>query len=105
MDVNAGFGGEWQAFAREESPCAGYVSLPIEESSTERCTGGSPDSQKEFLEALSIDDRRKVHDRHARKQPPVANSFALGYTYHDVLDADHEGIQTGSFEQDWGSRY
>ena len=23
--------------------------------------------------------------------PPIANSFALGYTYYDVLDADQEG--------------
>lgn len=29
--------------------------------------------------------------RKADKRPPVANSFALGYTYLDVLDADHEG--------------
>ena len=26
------------------------------------------------------------------KAAPVANAFALGYTYQDVLDADHEGI-------------
>lgn len=29
--------------------------------------------------------------RKADKRPPVANAFALGYTYLDVLDADHEG--------------
>ena len=56
-------------------------------------TGGTTDSQREFLEALSVDGSRKPQDRHSSKQPPVANNFALGYTYHDVLDADHEGMQ------------
>jgi dynein light intermediate chain 1 len=54
--------------------------------------GGTTDSQKEFLEALSVDDLRKTQDRQRSKQPPIANNFALGYTYHDVLDADHEGM-------------
>jgi len=55
--------------------------------------GGSTDSQREFLEALSADDTRKTSDRQSSsKQPPIANNFALGYTYHDVLDTDHEGI-------------
>ena len=27
-----------------------------------------------------------------RRKPPIANEFALGYTYQDVLDADQEGI-------------
>lgn len=53
--------------------------------------GGTTDSQREFLEALSVDHSRKTQDRQSSKQPPVANNFALGYTYHDVLDADHEG--------------
>ncbi len=26
------------------------------------------------------------------RKAPVANQFALGYTYQDVLDADHEGM-------------
>ena len=55
-------------------------------------TGGSADSQKEFLEALSTEDSRRTGERHGSKIPPIANSFALGYTYHDVLDADHEGM-------------
>ncbi|KAH8588111.1 dynein light intermediate chain-domain-containing protein [Bisporella sp. PMI_857] len=54
--------------------------------------GGTTESQREFLEALSLDDSRKVQDRQNSKQPPIANNFALGYTYHDVLDADHEDI-------------
>jgi dynein light intermediate chain 1 len=54
--------------------------------------GGSPDSQKEFLEALSAETiAKRGQDRYGSKQPPVANNFALGYTYYDVPDADHEG--------------
>ena len=30
--------------------------------------------------------------KRGNKAAPVANAFALGYTYQDVLDADHEGI-------------
>ncbi|KAL2192476.1 dynein light intermediate chain-domain-containing protein [Corynascus similis CBS 632.67] len=51
--------------------------------------GGSVDSQREFFEALSSNDRRTL-DRNASRVPPVANSFALGYTYYNVLDADQE---------------
>jgi dynein light intermediate chain 1, cytosolic len=55
--------------------------------------GGSSDSQKEFLEALSVDSTvKRGLDRHGSRQPPVANSFALGYTYYDVPDTDHEGF-------------
>ncbi|KAA8567776.1 hypothetical protein EYC84_008241 [Monilinia fructicola] len=54
--------------------------------------GGTADSQREFLEALSVDETRKSQERQNSKQPPIANNFALGYTYHDVLDADHEDI-------------
>ncbi|KFY17379.1 hypothetical protein V492_00712 [Pseudogymnoascus sp. VKM F-4246] len=53
--------------------------------------GGSTDSQKEFLEALSSDSSAKrSQGRHGNRKPPVANDFALGYTYHDVLDAENE---------------
>ena len=52
--------------------------------------GGSPETQKEFLETLASDVPKRPQDRHRRK-PVVANEFALGYTYQDVLDADHEG--------------
>ncbi|MCJ1473905.1 hypothetical protein MMC13_002561 [Lambiella insularis] len=51
--------------------------------------GGSADVQKEFLDTLASDSTKKQHDRH-RKKPPIANEFALGYTYQDVLDADQE---------------
>ncbi|KAI1437802.1 dynein light intermediate chain-domain-containing protein [Xylaria sp. CBS 124048] len=52
--------------------------------------GGSVDSQREFLEALSNNGQRNM-DRPI-DLPPIANSFALGYTYYDVLDADQEDI-------------
>ena len=55
-------------------------------------SGGSTESQREFLEALAVEDGRKGQDRHGSKQPLIANNFALGYTYQDVLDADHEGM-------------
>ncbi|TGJ83647.1 hypothetical protein E0Z10_g5097 [Xylaria hypoxylon] len=53
--------------------------------------GGSVDSQREFLEALSSNGQRRIIDRQSNL-PPIANSFALGYTYYDVLDADQEDI-------------
>lgn len=46
--------------------------------------------QKELLETLASDAPKRPQDRHKR-QPVVANEFALGYTYQDVLDADQEG--------------
>ncbi|KAJ5317545.1 hypothetical protein N7508_002053 [Penicillium antarcticum] len=57
--------------------------------------GGTPESQREFLESFSADlsdgsglvnEKRKAKG----KTPPIANQFALGYTYRDVLDADQE---------------
>lgn len=52
--------------------------------------GGTVDSQREFFESLSNNELRRSLDRNASRIPPVANSFALGYTYYDVLDADQE---------------
>ncbi|KAI8966491.1 dynein light intermediate chain-domain-containing protein [Daldinia sp. FL1419] len=52
--------------------------------------GGTVDSQRDFLEALSSNEGRKGIDRNNQKTPPIANSFALGYTYYNVLDADQE---------------
>ncbi len=71
----------------------GYYGHSHSVACTDFFIGGSTDSQREFLEALSTDDSRR-QDRQSSKQPPVANNFALGYTYHDVLDADHEGMNT-----------
>ena len=53
--------------------------------------GGGADEQKEFVDALGgfTSDSRKQNRR-----PPVANEFALGYTYLDVLDAEQEGSES-----------
>lgn len=55
--------------------------------------GGTPESQREFLETLSADSSAPSlpNERRKGKIPPIANQFALGYTYQDVLDADHDG--------------
>lgn len=53
--------------------------------------GGTPDTQKELIETLASDAPKRPQDRHKRK-PVIANEFALGYTYQDVLDADQEDI-------------
>ncbi|OAA32980.1 dynein light intermediate chain [Moelleriella libera RCEF 2490] len=50
--------------------------------------GGTPETQREFIESLSSFDGRRTSDR--QKVPPVANNFALGNTYYDVLDADQD---------------
>lgn len=58
--------------------------------------GGTPDQQREFLEQLNppnLRPRYSTNDR--RRQPrtaPISNRYALGYTYHDVLDADQEDV-------------
>ena len=57
---------------------------------TEEKIGGSSEIQKELLETLASDEPKRPQDQHKRK-PVIANEFALGYTYQDVLDADHEG--------------
>ncbi|KFA80804.1 hypothetical protein S40288_04768 [Stachybotrys chartarum IBT 40288] len=50
--------------------------------------GGTPESQREFLDSLSSSEFRRDLDR--QKTPPIANNFALGYAYYDVLDADQD---------------
>ncbi|KAI5467848.1 dynein light intermediate chain-domain-containing protein [Mariannaea sp. PMI_226] len=50
--------------------------------------GGTPESQRDFLESISSPESRRNADR--SKTPPLANNFALGYTYYDVLDADQD---------------
>ncbi|KIV91369.1 hypothetical protein PV10_05914 [Exophiala mesophila] len=62
--------------------------------------GGTPDQQREFLEQLNPQSLRtrflNTNDRRRQQQQsrssPVSNRYALGYTYHDVLDADQEDI-------------
>jgi len=48
--------------------------------------GGGIEEQRDFVEALGA-----LHSKKTDKKPPLANEFALGYTYLDVLDSDHEG--------------
>ncbi|QDS69546.1 hypothetical protein FKW77_007786 [Venturia effusa] len=48
--------------------------------------GGTAESQKDFLESLSSESAATRN--HSSKKPPVANQYALGYTYQDVMDAD-----------------
>lgn len=57
--------------------------------------GGTPDQQKEFLEQLNPpqDTTRLRFNQNKKHRPaPVSNKYALGYTYHDVLDADQEDV-------------
>lgn len=56
--------------------------------------GGTPERQRELLEVLSPDpiNSQYQRDRQRRRKVPVSNLYALGYTYHDVLDADQEDI-------------
>ena len=51
--------------------------------------GGTPETQRDFLESLSSAESKRNAER--QKVPPIANNFALGYTYYDVLDADQDG--------------
>lgn len=62
---------------------------------TNTSKGGTPETQKEFVEALATEDGapgRRPYDRVHSKRAPIANRFALGYTYQDVLDADQDDI-------------
>ncbi|KAF2433466.1 DLIC-domain-containing protein [Tothia fuscella] len=52
--------------------------------------GGTPETQREFLESLSTETPRTR--RPQSRKAPIANQYALGYTYQDVLDADHEDV-------------
>ena len=67
-----------------------------ERARSDHAAGGNVESQRDLLEALSNSDSRRALDRLSGKTPPVANNFALGYTYYDVLDSDQEGGSSGS---------
>ncbi|KAI9719559.1 MAG: hypothetical protein M1812_003330 [Candelaria pacifica] len=56
--------------------------------------GGTSDSQRELLDSIfsRSPNARRPQDRNTNKLPPIANQFALGYTYHDVLDAEQEDV-------------
>ena len=53
--------------------------------------GGSPELQEEYLGILGSHSARRQNEKH-RRRPPIANKFALGYTYQEVLDADQEDL-------------
>lgn len=59
-------------------------------------SGGTTESQREFLDVLADENAqtRRGWERPQHKRPPVANRFALGYTYQDILDADHDGTSS-----------
>lgn len=61
--------------------------------------GGTTETQREFLEILASDNGTKRSQDRYRKKPPTANEFALGYTYQDILDADHEGTPPPSIHK------
>lgn len=52
--------------------------------------GGTPDLQSEFVDLL-CSNHKKPTDHQRTNSLPLANRFALGYIYEDVLDADQEG--------------
>ncbi|KAF2155785.1 hypothetical protein K461DRAFT_81200 [Myriangium duriaei CBS 260.36] len=62
--------------------------------------GGTPDSQRDLIDSLAPEQpsapqqqaqRRGNNDRAAKtRRIPLANRFALGYTYRDVQDVDGE---------------
>ncbi|KAF2454170.1 dynein light intermediate chain-domain-containing protein [Lineolata rhizophorae] len=55
--------------------------------------GGTPESQREFLDTLGTTRRgQQAPTADRNRKPPIANQFALGYTYQDVMDADHEDV-------------
>jgi hypothetical protein len=90
----------WTA-SRVESACQRracwcWVSATIGDSG-ERAnagTGGTPETQREFLESVSTENANSRRPPDRGRKPPIANQFALGYTYQDVLDTDHEGVST-----------
>ena len=55
--------------------------------------GGTPEQQRDFLEQLNLEDNHSKFDyRRNVKKPPISNRYTLGYTYHDIQDADGEGM-------------
>ncbi|KAJ9657389.1 hypothetical protein H2201_008183 [Coniosporium apollinis] len=52
--------------------------------------GGTPETQKDFLDSIRTDPEKRRRPPDRGRKPPIANQFALGYTYQDVLDTDQE---------------
>ena len=53
--------------------------------------GASAATQRDFLELLQSKSP-KLGSHRQRQQPPIANDFALGYTYQEILDTDQEDV-------------
>ncbi|KAK5073598.1 hypothetical protein LTR64_007264 [Lithohypha guttulata] len=57
--------------------------------------GGSSDQQREFLEQLNPQQnttRSRFNQARHPRTVPISNKYAMGYTYHDVLDTDQEDV-------------
>lgn len=59
--------------------------------------GGSSEQQRIFLEHLNPKESQRRNDTRSgttsrKTEIPISNKYALGYTYHDILDADHEDV-------------
>jgi dynein light intermediate chain 1, cytosolic len=54
--------------------------------------GGTPETQRDFIASIDTDSSKSTSRAQSSSKPPIANEFALGYTYQDVLDTDHEGM-------------
>jgi dynein light intermediate chain 1, cytosolic len=53
--------------------------------------GGTAETQKDFLDSLNPELAKK-RERDPKRAPPIAHQFALGYTYQDVVDTEHDGM-------------
>lgn len=57
--------------------------------------GGSPEQQRDFLEQLNPPQdttRLRYNQVRRTRTAPVSNKYAMGFTYHDILDADQEDV-------------
>lgn len=64
--------------------------------------GGTPEQQKDFLDQVNPpadhtrlryqQTRRRQQQQQQQREVPNSNKYALGYTYHDVLDTDEEDV-------------
>ena len=103
MGTNAQQCFAWKRLTREANDRSWCIkashAFPFWFVSSRRCPdiveilGGTPDQQREFLETLDPSSSSAQYNRDRRKdKPPISNRYALGYTYQDVFDVDHEDI-------------
>jgi hypothetical protein len=77
--------------SREAAHCSGYVLMRSAIPVSNLSIGSTPESQREFISSLETDTTFQGHRGQPSQKPPIANDFALGYTYQDVLDTDQNG--------------